>query len=120
MQKLRRIKFLSALSTVFLVHASAVSLDLDASYSAKVAALVRSNTMLDTSNKIIENDPVIFEVNLNKKGFIKSLKKTKSSKVVGFDDAISDAIERSQPYPKDSNGIIPRMFVLQHYPMDPK
>jgi colicin import membrane protein len=85
-------------------------------YIAKVSALIKSNTIFDMSKGEIANDPTIYRITLDEGGYVKSVIKIKSSKVVGFDEAVLGAIERSQPFPKDQNGHVPQVLEFVNHP----
>lgn len=118
--KMKIIKLFLTLFMMLPMFANAQSISPQSSYFAELSNLIRSNAMFDSTSSVVENDPSIYRITLDDKGFIKSLSLIKSSSVIGFDDAISKAIQRSQPFPKDENGIIPKTIELLYYPNDKK
>ena len=76
--------------------------------------------MFGLSKGDIENDPAIYRITLDEKGFVKNVLKTKSFIVIGFNEAVLKATERSQPYPKDKNGNLPRVLEFIHHPKSDK
>jgi len=90
----------------------------DASYIQKVGAKIKSNTIFNGADELESNPAVEFAVELLPDGSIRRLRKTKSSGVPGFDDAVSRAIEKSQPFPPDKSGSAPSGFTVSHKPKD--
>ena len=90
----------------------------DGGYAQRVAAKIKSNINFNTPEGMEGNPPVEFEVNLLPDGSIAGIRKRKSSGIPGFDEAVSRAIEKSQPYPKDKNGSVPSSFIGVHKPKD--
>jgi len=90
----------------------------DASYIQKVGAKIKSNTIFNGADELDSNPSAEFAVELLPDGSIRRLRKTKSSGVPGFDDAVSRAIEKSQPFPPDKSGSAPSGFTVSHKPKD--
>jgi colicin import membrane protein len=90
----------------------------DSGYAGRVGAKIRSNITFTTPEGLDGNPAVEFEVKLLPDGSIAGIRKLKSSGVPGFDEAVSRAIEKSQPYPKDKNGSVPSSFIGVHRPKD--
>ncbi|MES2830975.1 MAG: cell envelope integrity protein TolA [Pseudomonadota bacterium] len=90
----------------------------DASYIQKVGAKIKSNTIFNGADELDNNPAVEFAVELLPDGSIRRLRKTKASGVPGFDDAVSRAIEKSQPFPPDKSGSAPSGFTVSHKPKD--
>lgn len=90
----------------------------DGAYSQRIAAKIRSNIAFIVPESLQGNPPVEYEVRLLPDGSIAGLRKLRSSGVPGFDEAVARAIERSQPYPKDSTGGVPSSFLGIHKPKD--
>lgn len=90
----------------------------DASYIQKVGAKIKSNTVFNGAEELDRNPAAEFAVELLPDGSIRQLRKTKSSGVPGFDEAVSRAIEKSQPYPADKSGAPPSGFTVSHKPKD--
>lgn len=90
----------------------------DAAYIDRIASKIKSNIAFIVPNDLTGNPPVEFEVRLLPDGSVAGIRKLKSSGVPGFDEAVARAIERSQPYPKDSSGSVPSSFIGTHKPKD--
>ncbi|HEX2531921.1 MAG TPA: cell envelope integrity protein TolA [Burkholderiaceae bacterium] len=91
----------------------------DASYVQKVGAKIRSNTIFNVPEGLVGNPPVEYAVELLPDGSIRRpIRKIKSSGVPGFDEAVLNAIEKSQPYPRDKSGKVPSGFNLIHKPKE--
>ncbi len=90
----------------------------DASYTQKVGAKIKSNTIFNGAEELTSNPAVEFAVELLPDGSIRRLRKTKSSGVPGFDEAVSRAIEKSAPFPPDKSGTAPSGFTVAHRPKD--
>ena len=87
----------------------------DPSYNAKVAAKIKSNTIYVVSDNSSSNPTVEFVIQLFPDGSLKGpIKKTKSSGILAFDDAVAKAIEKSQPFPRDKSGEVPGSLNLVH------
>jgi TonB family protein len=79
---------------------------------------IRANTIYAVPDRLDTNDPVEYIVSLNKTGFVTDIKLLKSSGLVNFDTAVRHAIEKSQPFPADENGMVPSSFRLSHRPLE--
>lgn len=90
----------------------------DASYTQKVGAKIKSNTIFNGAEELSSNPAVEYAVELLPDGSIRRLSKRKSSGVPGFDEAVSRAIEKSQPFPPDKTGSVPSGFTVAHKPKD--
>ena len=90
----------------------------DTSYIQKVGAKIKSNTIFNGAEELTSNPAVEFAVELLPDGSIRRLRKTRSSGVPGFDEAVSRAIEKSQPFPPDKSGTAPSAFTVSHRPKD--
>lgn len=87
----------------------------DPSYNAKVAAKIKSNTIYVVSDTSSSNPTVEFVIQLFPDGSLRGpIKKTKSSGVLAFDEAVAKAIEKSQPFPRDKSGEVPASLNLVH------
>jgi hypothetical protein len=88
-----------------------------ARYVAKVAKRIKSNIFYvvpdDAGNEAVE-----YEIILKRDGTILELVKRHSSGVHNWDDAVRDAIYRSEPFPSDENGRIPERIFLHSRPKD--
>lgn len=90
----------------------------DPNYASKVALKVRSNTVFAVPPTVSGNPSVEFKVELLPDGSVRSISKTKSSGVPGFDEAVARAIEKSQPFPQDKDGKVPGSLNIVHRPKD--
>ena len=91
----------------------------DASYLGMVAAKIKSNTNFSVPENMVGNPAVEYTVELLPDGSIRRpIKKNKPSGVPGFDEAVLNAIEKSQPYPTDKNGSVPSSISVIHKPKD--
>lgn len=90
----------------------------DGDYVQRIAAKIRSNIAFIVPEGLQGNPPVEYEVRLLPDGSVAGIRKLKSSGVPGFDEAVSRAIERSQPYPRDKTGSVPATFIGIHKPKD--
>ena len=87
----------------------------DPSYNAKVAAKIKANTIYIVSDNSSSNPTVEFVIQLFPDGSLRGpIKKTKSSGVLAFDEAVAKAIEKSQPFPRDKSGEVPGSLNLVH------
>ena len=87
-------------------------------YHQKLIDRIKSNTVYKAPEIDAGNDPVIYEIRLASSGSIEEVKKKKSSKIPGFDEAVLEAIRSSQPFPKNENGEVPRMVEVAHFPFE--
>jgi colicin import membrane protein len=90
----------------------------DPSYVQQVGAKIKSHTVFNVQPGLAGNPPVEYDVQLMPDGSLRGMRKTRSSGVPGFDEAVARAIERSQPFPRDSTGAVPGGFTLAHRPKD--
>lgn len=90
----------------------------DASYTQKVGAKIKSNTIFNGADELGSNPAVEISVELLPDGSIRRQRKLKSSGVPGFDEAVARAIDKSQPFPPDKSGTVPSSFVVSHKPKD--
>ena len=91
---------------------------IDASWSQRVSAKVKSNIIFAASGDLETNSPAEFVVGLLPDGSVAGVRKTKSSGIPGFDEAVRRAIDKSQPYPADNSGTVPPSFVSINRPKD--
>jgi colicin import membrane protein len=90
-----------------------------AEYSSRVGAKIKSNTIFNVPENVAGNPAVEYAVELLPDGSIRRpIRKLKSSGVAGFDEAVLNAIEKSQPYPPDKSGTVPSGFNVIHRPKD--
>ncbi|HYD97180.1 MAG TPA: energy transducer TonB [Noviherbaspirillum sp.] len=87
-------------------------------YLARIGAKIRSNINFIPPEGLQGNPPVEYEVRLLPDGSVAGLRKVRSSGVTGFDEAVERAIQRSQPFPRDTNGTVPSSFIGSHRPKD--
>lgn len=87
----------------------------DASYAARIAAKVRSNTIFNVTDTSGNNPAVEYKIDLLPDGSLRGpVRKMKSSGVPAFDDAVEKAIEKSMPFPRDKSGEVPSSIVYVH------
>lgn len=87
-------------------------------YASKIAVKIRSNTVFDVPANSTGNTAVEYTVDLLPDGSVRNVRKTKSSGLPGFDEAVAKAIEKSQPFPPDQDGKVPNSFNIIHRPKD--
>jgi len=91
----------------------------NAEYTGRVGAKIKSNTVFNVPDNLPGNPAVEYAVELLPDGSIRRpIRKTKSSGIPGFDEAVLNAIEKSQPYPPDKSGSVPSGFNIVHRPKD--
>lgn len=90
----------------------------DAGYAAKVGGKIRSNTVFNVPEELVNNPAVEYAVDLLPDGSVRGIRKIKGSGVPGFDEAVRRAIEKSQPFPPDNSGRAPSGFTVSHKPKD--
>jgi colicin import membrane protein len=91
----------------------------NADYISRVGAKIRSNTIFSVPDNLANNPAVEYAVELLPDGSIrKPVRKIKPSGVPGFDEAVLNAIEKSQPFPADRSGKVPSGFNVVHRPKD--
>ncbi|MBI3285758.1 MAG: cell envelope integrity protein TolA [Burkholderiales bacterium] len=85
----------------------------DASYVARIAAKVRSNTIFNVVDTGGNNPSVEYRIDLLPDGSLRgAIRKLKSSGVPGFDEAVAKGIEKSAPFPRDKSGEVPPSLEL--------
>lgn len=91
----------------------------DAGYAGKIRALIISNTVFNVPPTLADNPAVEYAVELLPDGTLRNPpRKLKSSGVPGFDEAVLRAIEKSQPFPADREGVVPSSITISHRPKD--
>ncbi|HYD81758.1 MAG TPA: cell envelope integrity protein TolA [Paucimonas sp.] len=91
----------------------------NAEYLGRVAAKIKSNTVFPVPDNLAGNPAVEYAVDLLPDGSIRRpIRKIRPSGVPGFDDAVLNAIEKSQPFPPDKSGKVPSGFNIVHRPKD--
>jgi colicin import membrane protein len=88
---------------------------IDPSYAGKIAAKIKSNMAYVGPDMAASNPTVDFSIDLFPDGSLRGPpRKTKSSGVVAFDDAVERAIIKSAPYPADKSGNVPATIPLTY------
>lgn len=91
----------------------------DAGYAQRLGAKIKSNTIFNAPDDLPGNPAVEYVVELLPDGSLKGTpRKVKSSGVPGFDEAVLRAIERSQPFPRNSAGVVPSSLIVSQKPKD--
>lgn len=90
----------------------------DSAYSAQIALKIKSNTVFTVPSNLVGNPAVQYDVALLPDGSIASLNLKKSSGIPLFDQAVERAIRKSQPFPPDKSGTIPKQFPVTHRPKE--
>jgi colicin import membrane protein len=91
---------------------------IDKGYSAAITAKVKGNTSYAGSLDEPGNPTATFRVEQLPTGEIISVKKTKSSGVPSFDDAVEKGITKSSPLPKKKDGTVERSLVIEFHMKD--
>jgi colicin import membrane protein len=87
----------------------------DPGYAGKIAAKIKSNMVFVGADNGANNPTVDFVIHLFPDGSLKGVpRKTKSSGVPAFDDAVERAITKSAPYPADKSGHVPSTIPLTY------
>jgi colicin import membrane protein len=81
---------------------------IDKGYIASIAAKIKNNTTYPGSTDVPGNPEVVFQVEQLPTGEILSVRKTKSSGIPAFDDAVERGINKSSPLPKKKDGTVER------------
>lgn len=81
---------------------------LDSGYLGAIAAKIKSNANYAGSTDVPGNPMVSFVVEQLPTGEIVSVRKTKSSGIPEFDDAVERSINKSSPLPKKKDGTVER------------
>jgi colicin import membrane protein len=81
---------------------------IDKGYIASIAAKIKGNTIYPGSTDVAGNPEVVFQVDQLPTGEILSVRKTKSSGIPAFDDAVERGINKSSPLPKKKDGTVER------------
>ena len=91
----------------------------DGSYARRVAALIKSHTILPQTD-IPGNPAAEFTIELLPDGSLRGEPKmTRSSGITPFDQAVRRAIEKSVPFPPDpATGKVPSSISVSHRPKD--
>ncbi|MGJ7917585.1 cell envelope integrity protein TolA [Massilia sp. LXY-6] len=81
---------------------------IDKGYIASIAAKIKGNTSYPGSTDVPGNPEVVFQVEQLPTGEILSVRKTKSSGIPAFDEAVERGINKSSPLPKKKDGTVER------------
>ena len=81
---------------------------IDKGYIASIAAKIKGNTTYPGSTDVPGNPEVVFQVEQLPTGEILSVRKTKSSGIPAFDEAVERGINKSSPLPKKKDGTVER------------
>ncbi|MDB5991467.1 MAG: rane protein TolA [Herbaspirillum sp.] len=87
-------------------------------YAAKIGAKIKMNTVFPVPEDLAGNPAVEYDVQLLPDGSVSGIRLIKSSNVPGFDDAVKAAINKSSPFPKDTDGTVPSSVNVSHKPKD--
>lgn len=87
----------------------------DPGYGDKIKAKIRSNTIFNVPANLTGNHTVEYAVELLPDGSIRKIRKIKSSGIPGFDEAVYKGIEKSQPFPPDKTGSVPKDEIIIAY-----
>lgn len=91
----------------------------DPGYANKIAAKIKSNTIFNVPESLAGNPSVEYAIELLPDGSVRQpIRKRKPSGVAGFDEAVLNAIEKSQPFPPDKSGRVPSSVTIIHRPKD--
>jgi colicin import membrane protein len=87
----------------------------DPGYAGRIAAKIKSNMVYVGNDSGPDNPTVDYVINLFPDGSLKGApRKTKSSGVTAFDEAVERAITKSAPYPADKSGNVPSTIPLTY------
>lgn len=93
---------------------AAQSKGVSAGYAGRIRALLKRNTTyVDT---ITGNPTAEVEVRTSPDGTILSRRLLKSSGVKSWDEAVLNAIDRTEVFPRDENGRVPSPIIISHSP----
>lgn len=81
---------------------------IDKGYIASIAAKIKGNTAYPGSTNVLGNPEVVFQVEQLPTGEILSVRKTRSSGIPAFDEAVERGINKSSPLPKKKDGTVER------------
>jgi colicin import membrane protein len=85
---------------------------IDKGYTAAITAKIKGNTSYGGSLDEPGNPTAVFRVEQLPTGEIISVKKTKSSGVPAFDDAVEKGISKSSPLPRKKDGTVERSLEI--------
>jgi colicin import membrane protein len=81
---------------------------IDKGYIASIASKIKGNTTYPGDTDVPGNPEVVFQVEQLPTGEILSVRKTKSSGIPAFDEAVERGINKSSPLPKKKDGTVER------------
>jgi colicin import membrane protein len=84
----------------------------DSGYESAIRAKVKGNTAYAGDLNEPGNPTVTFHVDQLPTGEIMSVRKTRSSGIAAFDDAVERAIKASSPLPKKKDGTVERSLEI--------
>jgi colicin import membrane protein len=87
-----------------------------ASYGGRIRAKIKPNIVF--AEEIRGNPTAIVEVRTSPDGTIISRKPTQSSGVPSWDDAVIRAIDKTEVLPRDTDGRVPPVLILEFRPKD--
>jgi colicin import membrane protein len=90
----------------------------DSGYIAAITAKVKGNSSYGGDLDQPGNPTVTFHVDQLPTGEIISVRKTKSSGIAAFDDAVEKAINKSSPLPKKKDGTVERSLEINFHMKD--
>jgi colicin import membrane protein len=85
----------------------------DSSYTAAIRSKVKSTTSYGGDTDVAGNPSVEFRVEQLPTGEIISVKKTRSSGIPAFDEAVEKGIIKASPLPKKKDGTVERSLVIE-------
>lgn len=85
-------------------------------YINQLKTKIYLNTIFYIPTNSKNNASVEYLVKLLPDGYIRSIYKLKPSGLIGFDEAVERAIQKSQPFPENENGKIPSHFTFTYKP----
>jgi colicin import membrane protein len=85
---------------------------IDTGYIAALSAKIKSSTRYVGESDVPGNPRVEFKIEQMPTGEIISVRKTKSSGIAAFDDAVERGINKSSPLPKKKDGTVERSIEL--------
>ncbi|SPA24658.1 conserved hypothetical protein; putative exported protein [Cupriavidus taiwanensis] len=85
-------------------------------YAERVRQRVKPNIIFDED--VAGNPAAVVAVHMAPDGSLLSTRLAKSSGNVGWDNAVLRAVQRSDPLPRDSNGVAPSNILITFWPKD--
>lgn len=90
----------------------------DAGYAGKIAAAIRANTIYQVPGDLDGNPKAVFAVSLRPDCSVASVKLRRSSGVPAWDQAAERGIQRTDPFPKPTDGACPAEIEIARGPRD--